>query len=126
MKSIGLMFPKPRKIKKRKRHKESILHQKDFTCYLCAKLQGNYSLHNILHEHHIFGGNPNRSHSEAEGLKVYLCLYHHTEGKEAVHKNKKNMKILHQDGQRAYEETHTRQQFEDLFGESYLDEWEEL
>ena len=73
------------------------------------------------HEHHIYDG-PNRQNSEAEGLKVYLCLDHHIMGPEAVHNNHKNMRILHRDGQRAYERTHSRAEFMSLIGRNYLDE----
>ena len=59
---------------------------------------------------------------EAEGLKVYLCLDHHIMGPEAVHNNHKNMRILHRDGQRAYERTHSRAEFMSLIGRNYLDE----
>lgn len=114
-----MMYPKTRK-KKRKQHKTSILHQKDGTCYLCMK-SGNYRRHQVIHEHHIFGG-PNRQISEAEGMKVYLCLAHHIDGPEAVHNNIKNMRILQEDGQRAYERTHSRKEFMERFGRNYLDE----
>lgn len=105
---------------KRKKHKQSILHGKDGTCYLCMKLNDDYS-YKQLHEHHIFGG-PNRKASEAEGLKVYLCLEHHVLGQNAVHNNQKNMRLLQQDGQRVYEQEHTRAQFMELFGRNYLEE----
>ena len=104
--------------KKRKRHKTSILHQKDGTCYLCRE-SGNYQYHKVLHEHHIFGG-PNRPISEAEGLKVYLCVRHHV-GRDAVHNNHEKMRLLQRDGQRAFERTHTREEFMRLFGRNYLD-----
>ena len=102
-----MMYPKPQRKKKRKKHKASILHCKDGTCYLCMKLKGDYRRYPVVHEHHIYDG-PNRKNSEAEGLKVYLCLDHHIMGPEAVHNNHKNMRILHRDGQRAYERTHSR------------------
>lgn len=79
-----MMFPKPQRQKKRKKHKASILHCKDGTCYLCP-------------EHHILGS-------------------------RAVHNNQENMRILQQDGQRAYERTHTREEFMELIGRNYLDE----
>ena len=72
-----------------------------------------------LQEHHIFGG-PNRPVSEAEGLKCWLCLEHHTRGPEAVHNNIRNMRILQQDAQQAYEKTHTREEFVRLIGRNYL------
>lgn len=114
-----MMYPKTRK-KKRKQHKHSILHQKDGTCYLCMK-SGDYRRHQVVHEHHIFGG-PNRQISEAEGMKVYLCLAHHIDGPEAVHNNIKNMRMLQEDGQRAYERTRSREEFMERFGRNYLDE----
>lgn len=64
-----MMYPKPQRKKKRKKHKASILHCKDGTCYLCMKLKGDYRRYPVVHEHHIYDG-PNRQNSEAEGLKV--------------------------------------------------------
>lgn len=116
-----MMYPKPQRKKKTKKHKASILHCKDGTCYLCMKLKGDYRRYPVVHEHHIYDG-PNRQNSEAEGLKVYLCLDHHIMGPEAVHNNHKNMRILHRDGQRAYERTHSRAEFMSLIGRNYLDE----
>ena len=116
-----MMYPKPQRKKKRKKHKASILHCKDGTCYLCMKLKGDYRRYPVVHEHHIYDG-PNLQNSEAEGLKVYLCLDHHIIGPEAVHNNHKNMRILHRDGQRAYERTHSRAEFMSLIGRNYLDE----
>lgn len=118
---VGLMYPKPGKTKKKKKHKQSILHSKDGTCYLCIKLNGDCRHHKMVHEHHIYNGNPNRTISEAEGLKVYLCLSHHLDGPEAVHNNSKNMRLLQQDGQEAYERTHSREEFMELVGRNYLE-----
>lgn len=53
-------------------------------------------------------------------MKVYLCLEHHTSGPAAVHNNHENMRLLQQDGQRAYERTHTREEFMARFGRNYL------
>lgn len=83
------------------------------------KLDGDYSQKRYLEEHHVFGG-PNRKISEAEGLKAYLCLEHHTAGPAAVHNSHENMRILQQDAQRAYERTHTRGEFMALVGRNYL------
>lgn len=118
---MNLMFSKPQKRRKKRQHKKSILQQKDGRCYLCMKLKGDTRLHQVTHEHHIFGGS-NRGRSEAEGLKVYLCLQHHIDGPEAVHNNKKHMRILQQDGQREFEKTHSREEFMQIFGRNYLDE----
>ena len=97
-------------MKRRKKHKASILQEKDGRCYLCMMLNQDYTIRHGLHEHHIFGG-ANRQNSEAEGLKVYLCVQHHIDGPAAVHNNSENMRILQEAGQQAYERTHTRQQF---------------
>lgn len=99
------------------KHKKSILQREKY-CYLCDRLDHRYTVRN-LQEHHIFGG-PNRSISEAEGLKCWLCLKHHTQGPEAVHNNISNMRILQQDAQQAYEKTHTREEFVRLIGRNYL------
>lgn len=68
-----MMYPKPQRKKKKKKHKASILHCKDGTCYLCMKLKGDYRRYPVVHEHHIYDG-PNRQISEAEGLKV-ICAW---------------------------------------------------
>ena len=112
------MYPKPEYKKRRRKHKPSILQSKDGTCYLCTRLDGYYG-RKQLQEHHIFGG-PNRIHSEAYGLKVYLCIEHHTCGPAAVHNNAEYMRLLHQDGQRAFERDHTREEFMKIFGRNYL------
>lgn len=116
-----MMFPKPTKKKKRQQHKASILQVKDGRCYLCMKLKNNYRIHNMVHEHHVYGG-PNRSISESEGFKVYLCPEHHLNGPAAVHNNIEHMRLIQEDCQRVYEEDHTRQQFMDLIGRNYLEE----
>ena len=115
-----MLYPKPTKKKKRKAHKASIMHGRDGTCYLCMMLNQDYSYKKTLQEHHVFNG-PNRSRSEAEGLKVFLCLEHHTAGPAAVHNNAENMLLLKREGQRVYERDHTREEFTAAFGKNYLD-----
>lgn len=116
---MGLMYPKPEWKKKRKRHKKSILHEKDGTCYLCMELLGNYTVYPVVHEHHIFDG-PNKPLAEEDGLKVYLCIPHHIMHKESVHENIDNMRFLQRAGQKAYEQDHTRQQFMDRYKRNFL------
>ena len=120
----GLMFPKKKWKKKRKQHKKSILHQKDGTCYLCMMLENNYRIHPVVQEHHIYIG-ALRPISEAEGFKVYLCLRHHLDGPEAVHNNYRNMRFLQEECQKFYERTHSRQQFRNLIGKSFLEREEQ-
>lgn len=117
---MSMMFPKQKARKKRKKHKRSILHDKESrTCYLCA-LWGDFREKEVLHEHHIFGGS-NRRISEEEGLKVYLCPEHHMTGDAAVHRNKDVMDYLHMIGQQAYEREHSRELFMRKFGRNYLE-----
>lgn len=118
-----LLYPKQKTTKKRMKHPKSIMHNKeDKTCYLCMLMDGNYQKHSWLHEHHIFGGDPNRSHSEEYGLKIYLCVPHHQTGKFAVHRCQETQDLLHKIGQREFEERYSRQQFVDIFGKNYLEE----
>lgn len=55
-------------------------------------MEGDYS-EKYTEEHHIFGG-ANRKLSTKYGLTVRLCIYHHREGKEAVHNNHEKMMLL--------------------------------
>lgn len=72
-------------------------------------------------EHHVFNG-PNRHISEKYGLKVYLCLKHHTAGAEAVHNNSKNMLLLKKEGQKAFMKAYPNEDFKEIFGKNYLTE----
>lgn len=65
---------------------------KPYQCFVCGSC-------NAIHEHHIFEGS-SRSASERWGLKVHLCLNHHT-GYEGVHtaRGKKLRDSLHKIGQ---------------------------
>lgn len=119
METKGLMFPKGSKKKKKRIHKKSILHQRDGTCYLCVRLHQDYSRHKVVHEHHVYGGR-NRSISEANGFKVYLCPEHHEFGKEAAHRDNRIMRLMQQDCQREFEKTESREAFMSLIGENYL------
>ena len=116
-----LMYPKKAQRKKRRiKHPPSIL-QKNRQGYLCEKF-GIIRYWTYLEEHHIFDGNPGRRISEENGFKVKLCAGHHRTGEKAVHKDIVMMRILQQDAQRAYEKTHTREQWMILLGRNYLDE----
>lgn len=115
------MFSKQTKKKRRKSHGKSILHCKDGTCYLCMKLNGDYRKYTALHKHHVYGG-ALRDISEREGFFAWLCLRHHIDGAEAVHNNQENMRFLQRECQKAYERTHTRQQFMELIGRNYIED----
>ena len=103
-------FPKQKK-KKRSKKKEperpSIMHSRESgTCYLCMKLHNDY-----------------RRHPGHYGLKVYLCNVHHLAGTgpEAVHSNQKVMDMLHEEGQRAFEDRFgSRKEFMKIFGKNFI------
>ena len=94
----------------------SIMNTKKGICYVCGRRCESQ-------EHHIFYGTANRSLSEKYGLKVYLCLNHHTATREAVHNGNKTLDIqLKQEGQRAFERRFgSRRKFMEIFGKNYLE-----
>lgn len=102
---------------------KSIMHDKDSgTCYLCMMLHKDFSVKNPRHEHHAIFGTANRRLSEKYGLKVYLCMAHHEEGDEAVHKNAAVSLLIKTDAQRAFERRWTDLDFREIFGKNYLTE----
>lgn len=114
-----MAFPKPARKKKRKIHKTSILKTQKGVCFLCANLYNDYR-QQYTEEHHIMYGKGQREISEAEGLKVYLCRYHHREGPEAVHNNEKIRRLLCRAAQEEYERTHTHKEWMERFENNYL------
>lgn len=88
-----MAFPKPGKKKKRKIHKKSILNSQKGICYLCARLNGDYSVKQT-EEHHILFGAGQRAISEENGLKVDLCIEHHRTGQQAVHNSREMRELL--------------------------------
>lgn len=99
----------------------SIMHNKaDRTCFLCVRLRGDYSIRTNLQEHHIIPGTSGRKLSEKYGLKVYLCLEHHTAGPEAVHNNISNMRLLQQAAQKIFEDKYCHEKWMAAIGRSYL------
>jgi len=101
---------------------------KDGACYLC-RLYGrppealaDHSRHPAIQVHHIFEGVANRKLSEHYGLKVHLCIYHHTVGPDAVHNNRVWDRKLKEIGQKTFEEKYGEGTFLQVFGKSYLGE----
>lgn len=117
----GLMFPKPKRRKKRKIHKKTILKTEKGICYLCANLDGDYS-RKYTEEHHVLFGSGQRAVSEAEGLKVNLCMDHHRTGKMAVHNSKAMRKNLCRIAQEEYEKAHSRAEWMEFSKKNYLEE----
>ncbi len=97
---------------------KSIMQNKeDGRCYVCEQL--GEQTKGILEEHHCFGGT-NRKFSEHYGLKIYLCVRHHREGKDAVHTNKYTRLHIQEDAQRAFEEHYPGKDFRSIFGKNYI------
>lgn len=96
---------------------KSIMHNKeDGTCYLCMLLNHDYARRSGLQEHHVEFGTAGRKLSEKYGMKVYLCLQHHTVGPEAVHNNKANSGLLQHDAQKAFEKKYSHEMWMQVFG----------
>ena len=98
---------------------KSIMHQKDGSCYLCMRLNLDYDTHKTTEEHHVVFGVQNRTKAEHYGLKVYLCHEHHTEGKYAVHKNYKIVRMLQNEAQMRFEAVHPELDWMSVFGRNY-------
>lgn len=95
------------------KYTESIISNKN-KCFICG-----FTGH--IHHHHIYHGTSNRDNSEEDGLKVPLCYECH-EGTNGVHgKNGRELDLyLKRLGQEKYEETHTREEFIERYGKSFL------
>ena len=98
---------------------KSIMHVKDGTCYLCMKLNQDYSIKPYVEEHHCIGGNGRRPLSEKYGLKVYLCREHHTIGKQAVHANAEIAAGLKEEAQIFFEQHYPDLDFMSIFSKNY-------
>lgn len=83
-------------------------------CYICGRTDW-------IESHHIFGG-PYRKASERHGLVVDLCHWCHNEPPVGAHHNKHTAFRLKREGQRRFEQTHTREEFMATFGKNYLEE----
>lgn len=100
---------------------KSIMHNKaDGTCYLCTKLNQDYDRRTGLEEHHVMSGTANRRLAERYGLKVYLCVPHHRDGREAVHNNEENRKLLQIEAQKAFEKKYSYEKWMEVFGRNYI------
>ena len=108
---------------------DSIMPTERDTCDIC----GCYLTKRNRNEHHIFFGTANRRISEAEGMKVFLCVECHTIGKHSVHKYRQADLNLKRDAQQVWEDNYmksypyenhadmaAREAFIALFGRSYL------
>ena len=64
-----------------------------------------------------------KEHKLAEhyGLKVYLCLQHHTAGPMAVHNNYDLARLLQRNGQEKFEEKYSHEEWMRVFGRNYTE-----
>ena len=85
--------------------------QAERTCLICG------SPHTEVH--HIFFGSGRRRISDRNGFIAYLCPEHHR-GRISPHHDRETDLRLKERCQRAFEKTHTRQEFIALIGKSYL------
>lgn len=97
---------------------KSIMQEKTGQCYLCMKLHDDYSVKQVQ-EHHVIFGQGKRKLSEKYGLKVYLCLYHHTAGPEAVHQNAELAGMLKARAQRRFKESFPDLDWMQIFQKNY-------
>lgn len=84
----------------------------DTTCIVCGSP--------YVEMHHVFYGTSNRAKSDKYGYIVPLCHYHHNEPPDGVHFNKQLDLYLKQTYQARFEQDHTREEFIEEFGRSYL------
>ena len=98
---------------------KSIMHSKDGTCYLCMKLNQDFSVKPYVEEHHCIYGTARRKLAEKYGLKVYLCKEHHLTGENAAHRNPKISDMLKIAAQNAFEKRYPDLDFLEIFGKNY-------
>ena len=100
---------------------KSIMHdKKDGTCYLCMLLDGDYRRRSGLQEHHAMPGTANRKLSERYGLKVYLCMWHHTAGPNAAHNDINSRRLIQKRAQEAFERIHSHEEWMEAFGRNFI------
>lgn len=75
-----------------------------------------------LQKHHIYFGNPNRKISDKHGFWVWLTgEWHNQDSRIDVHHNHEFDMFLKRECQKRYEELgHSREEFRELIGKSYL------
>lgn len=94
------------------------MQKKDGRCYLCMLLYGDDGT-KVTQEHHVIFGTANRKLSERYGLKVYLCIPHHTGGQKAVHQNAEMALLLKIRAQRAFRERFPVLNWMEIFKKNY-------
>ena len=87
---------------------ESIV-QAERECFVCSS--------EYVEPHHLIGGTSNRAKSDEDGLWVWLCRKHHNE----AHDNPRMNLAYKRLGQQWYEKSHTRKEFIERYGKSFID-----
>ena len=70
--------------------------------------------------HHIFFGTDNRKLSDEDGYVIPMCHYHHNGSNAAIHFNRELDLKWKRIAQLHYEHDHSRKEFIDRYGRSYL------
>jgi len=78
----------------------------------------DYSEKQYLETHHVIFGQGRREKSEADGLTVRLCREHHVE----VHRDAGARQRLSEIAQKAYERTHSREQWMNRYKKNYRED----
>lgn len=84
------------------------LFSEEKVCWFCGNPRAEL--------HHIVNGGGNRELSDEYGLTMYLCRRHH----ERVHSDQKLDESLKKHAQEKFEETHSHEEWMDLFHKNYL------
>lgn len=84
--------------------------QTERECYICGSLN--------VESHHVHYGS-NHKNAETYGLKVWLCPEHHR-GKYSPHFDPALDRELKQMAQEKFLETHTFDEWMEIFGRNYL------
>lgn len=98
---------------------KSIMQKRDGRCYLCERLNQDFSEKPILEEHHAIFGTSGKALSTRFGLLVYLCPEHHRTSKNAVHQNHEIAAFVQDKAQRAFEAHFPDMDFLSIFGRNY-------
>lgn len=87
--------------------------QENRECFVCKTTYN-------LNSHHVFEGTANRKQSEKYGMKIWLCERHHHMSDAGIHFNKELDLKVKRMAQEVFEQEHSREQFREIFGKSYL------
>lgn len=86
--------------------------QSEKKCFVTGREYG-------LHKHHVYQGF-NRKHSEKHGFYVWLAPEYHNMSNKGVHFDKDFDLYLKRLCQAEFEKTHTRDEFMEIIGRSWL------